>query len=226
MLRALVVVLLVAATARARADGAEYAVRWDPAAGGPVNVEAITKALGSQASAADVRTVRYFKVVAYPSARPGWEPILRERSSDKGTEVTWKMRADGPVGAALRVCPLVGRSEEKPEIDITIPDAEGGRRISHSWSCSVEGTIETALPAAIQAQQQGCASTMTRWKAPDGIKIEHWSLDNGTAFAEVSWVGRFAQKDRAWFTDHVVRPLLDAGIKPLTGSKTELATRC
>jgi len=226
MLRAIGVVLLVASTARARAEGAEFAVRWDPSAGGPANVEAVANALGSKASGGAVQTVRYFKVISSSNVMPGWEPILRERLSDEGAEVTWKMRADRPVSAALRVCPLVGRFEEKPEIDITIPDAEGGRRISYSWSCSVEGTIDTALPPAMRAQQQGCASTMTRRKARGGIKIEHWSLDSGMVFLEVSWFGKFAKKDHAWFTGHVVRPLLDAGMKPLSDSKTELATRC
>ena len=210
------------------ADDAEYALRWEPAEGGPRSVEEVAALLGLPAGRQKQFEVRYFTVAQPSGLPPGASIIVRERSSGGETESMYKLRSEAPlqgsaVTAALR-CGFPTARERKSEIDVGW-SAEGGPRRNYSNSCTADGLVGTMKPPDLEAQPTGCSSKVLRQEAK-GVKIERWTLPDGTVALEVSWNGKNRPKDLDRFTDRIVRPLLAHGVKPLRESKTELGSRC
>lgn len=207
---------------------AEYAIRWSPADGGPSDLRAVTGLLRI-----DGRTSEYdvvYRDVARPDdAPPGFVPIVRQRRRGARTDVTWKYRGrDGfPVqSAAAWRCPLRGEASRKDEVDVSVLAADTESR-SYSRSCSADGDLAASAPGAPAPLADGCSSRVTRLRARDGaLTVEEWRTSSGATFVEVSARGDDAAADLRNFRHTVAQPLLDAGIRPLDRSKTEIASPC
>jgi len=205
---------------------AEYALRWKSTEGGPATLDQAAELLGVGGPPA-AYSIRYFAAKAAPNAASA-VPILRERQGRK-TDVTWKYRstagwADLPDGDW---CPLVGRTKQKDELDVTLLEGGATRQV-YSRSCTAKTGLGTALPAALVGAQRGCTATMTRREAADeGITIEAWKLPGEEAvILEVSRKGADSAAALAAFRDDVADKLIAAGVRPIDRSKTELGTEC
>src|SRR5437868_11477612 len=210
------------------ADGAEFAVRWDPSEGGPRSMEEVVALLALPHGKRKAFTVRYFSVVQPTDLPPGTRAIARERSFGQRTEAMYKLRSDVPFPAsgplAAWRCPFEPYTKHKTEIDIGFT-AEGLPQKSHSRSCDAGGSLANVLPARFEAKPFGCSSQVLRIEA-DHIKIERWTLPRGELSFEVSWNGDDTDADLRTFTRRVVTPLLARDIQPLRTSKTELGSSC
>lgn len=210
------------------ADAAEYALRWEPADGGPRSVEEVAAVLRLPEGKRKQFEVRYFTVAQPSGLPPGASVIVRERSSGGETESMYKLRSSSPLPgetltAALR-CGFPAATERKSEVDVGW-SAEGVPRTNYSHSCTAEGFVRTVMPAGMEARPSACSSKVLRQQAK-GVKIERWTLPDGTLALEVSWNGKNRPKDLDQFTTRIVQPLLFRGVKPLRESKTELGSRC
>ncbi|MGJ7507379.1 hypothetical protein [Variovorax sp. GT1P44] len=210
------------------ANEAEYALRWEPTDGGPRSVEEVAAVLKLPPGKQKQFEVRYFTVAQPSGLPPGASVIVRERSSDGETESMYKLRSEAPmqgdaVTESLR-CGFPAATERKSEVDVGW-SAEGVPRKNYSLSCTADGLVGTVKPPNLEAQPTGCSSKVLRQEAK-GVKIERWTLPDGTLALEVSWNGKNRPKDLDRFTDRIVRPLLGQGVKPLRESKTELGSRC
>src|SRR4249920_1591548 len=78
---AIVAAVTVHSTAARAAPDAEFAVRWDPAEGGPAALDAVLNRLGLQQGAARQMVVQYFSVPQPPELPAGFAAIARERAS-------------------------------------------------------------------------------------------------------------------------------------------------
>ena len=91
--RALAAALLltVAAPTLAIAD-AEFAIRWDPAEGGPQTADEVRTALGLQRGKEKEFVVQYFTVNQPGNAAGDYKAIARERKTRTGADTTYKLR--------------------------------------------------------------------------------------------------------------------------------------
>src|SRR5437868_7508977 len=219
--------LLLASAALAAGD-AEFAIRWDPAEGGPGTLEAIAETLQLPDGKRKTFVVRYFAMKQPSGAPEGASAIARERLSDGRLESMYKLRS--PVAFPARGpqadwrCPFKVEAKRQNEVDVGW-SAEGVPKRNYSRSCEVGGHMADLLPARFMAQPLDCASSMLRMTS-EHIKIERWSLPGGTQPFEVSANGHDTEADLEAFADRVVRPLLARGVKPLTQSKTQLGSSC
>lgn len=210
------------------ADGAEYALRWEPVDGGPRGIEEVATLLRLPPGKRKQFEVRYFTAAQPADLPPGASVIVRERGNGGKTESMYKLRSAAPlpgnaVSPAMR-CAFPASTDRKSEVDVGWT-AEGAPKKSYSYSCSVDGLVRTVMPPGFDARPTGCGSKVMRREAK-GIKIERWTLPDGTLALEVSWNGEDSPQDLERFTARVVRPLLAHGVKPLQQSKTELGSRC
>ncbi|MDM0053187.1 hypothetical protein [Variovorax sp. J22R115] len=216
------------APAALAAGGAEYALRWAPADGGPGSIEEVATLLRLPAGKHEKFEVRYFSTAQASDLPPGASVIVRERSSGSKTESMYKLRSAAPlqgneVGTALR-CAFPAATKRKSEVDVGWT-AEGALKKNYSYSCTADGLVRTVAPPGFEARPTGCSSKVLRMEAKD-VKIERWSLPGGALALEVSWNGEDTPKDLDRFTTRVAQPLLARGVKPLQESKTELGSRC
>lgn len=214
------------ATPASRPSVAEYAVRWDPAHGGPQTAKAVMDLLGKPEADSDRYEVVYLSVTAPSSSPPGYESILRERK--KGAtkfQLTFKYRGPRPFpGGSDWLCPLPGSVERKDEVDVSIV-LEGDPRRTYSRSCTVKsGDGPVVIPIGLNAKRPACSSKMLRLEA-GGLKVEEWQL-GGETVIEVSRSGLDTLADLDSFRNDVVGPLVKAKAKPVGQSKTELGTSC
>jgi len=216
---------LQGACARA-APAAEYALRWDPADGGPATIEAVLSLLALQRGKAKQLVVQYYAVPQPPELPAGFAAIARERTSGDEVDATYKVRGPTPLpgGGKNWTCPLAPPARTKSEVDIGIV-GHGVVTKSYSRSCSVARPMADSLPTVIHARPLGCTSSVTRIKARD-VKVEQWQLAGGNQALEVSWAGKDSPADLQAFRSRIVEPLTSAGIKPLSESKTELGSIC
>jgi hypothetical protein len=228
-LRHLAAASLLAACAPALADAnAEFAIRWDPAEGGPQTSQEVLAALGLAPDRERDFMVRYF-TVAQPDQLPeGFAAIARERTSGDHTEATYKLRGPAPFPTSGPLhkwrCPLKGHADSKEEVDISwTGDAQPKR--AYSRSCTADAGAAKAMPKGLKAQPLGCSAAMHRVEA-GGIKVERWDLQGARQLIEVSTNGKDSAQDLEKFRQHVVAPLLERKVKPLKDSKTEMGSAC
>jgi hypothetical protein len=209
---------------RAKQD-AEFAVRWDPAQGGPRDARAAARALGWRVRREESLRVRYYDA-ATPLADvpPGAQVVLRERRRKQGVELTLKYRSERAMTALPALdrwaCPLGRKAEVKDEVDVSF-DASASPGRAYSRSCSLERVADAAAVAArLGARPQPCESDVLRLRA-DPFKIEEWHLPDGGRLIEVSRNGRDSEKAAARFAREVVLELTSRlGAKPIASSKT------
>ncbi|MDM0013322.1 hypothetical protein QTH87_12835 [Variovorax sp. J22P168] len=212
----------------AAAGNAEFALRWDPAEGGPASLEQIAEVLGVPATGRRKSfEVRYFTIEGPADAPEGASAIARERVTDGQLLAMYKLRSatsfDKRTATAWR-CPLGKGAKAKNEVDVGW-NADGTPRTSHSLSCETAGRIDKLLPASFKAQALGCTSTVMR-VTTGGLKIESWSLPGGRLAFEVSANGKDTAGQLKGFDQRVVQPLRARGARPLAQSKTELGSSC
>ena len=204
----------------ADAPDAEYAVRWDPAEGGPRTAADVLRLL--ELGKAEVHTfeVRYYDAPVSASTPESARVILRERERDGDEdEILVKFRRATPLTADW-TCPLGGRAERSAQVDVGFGPGDTIAR-TYSYSCELEAD---SFPPSLRATPHPCSITFTRATAKK-IKIETWPLPSGDSLLEVSHVARDSQKELANFQKIVAR-LIAAGAHPKAESKTELAGAC
>lgn len=203
---------------------AEYAARWDPAAGGPATSAEVLSRLGLAPSTAGTACeIRYYDLPAPEGAPKGAVVILRRRTCDDGaSEVRLKYRTAHPVNAWE--CPAGLGFAASSEVDVGL-GAEAPSRVD-AYACTLSAD---APPPALRAVAKPCVSRMTRVSARTGgggpLKVEDWTLPGGARRLEVSQRGRDDVDALAAF-QAVVERLREAGARFLEESKTELGSRC
>jgi len=217
-----VVGVLVAPTPAAVSEpkGAEYAVRWDPARGGPTSAAETLAFLG----VADVPPVRYevqFYDLPVPhGAPPAATVILRRRTATDGSaEIRLKFRTSSPL--ASWSCPDPS-FQAKAQVDVGF-GADAPSRID-SYSCVLSASRP---PDDLHAVPKKCVSQMVRYDATQtaGYKVEVWTLPDGSKRLEISRTTANSVAELARFAE-MVEKLVARGARPLEESKTELGGRC
>ncbi len=212
-------VLPATGLAAAEPGRAEYAVRWDPADGGPASAAELLSFLGASNAEGRRYEVRYFDFPAPAGAPAGAAPILRQRVAQDGeAEIRLKYRSAQPLSGAW-ACPEGAGFRKSEETDVTF--AASGPERSFAYSCSLDAA---SPPALLAATPKTCSARMVRYEH-GGDKIEEWTLPGGGVRLEVSRTGSDDAKHAAKFGKLVDR-LRARGVKPLDESKTELASRC
>jgi hypothetical protein len=209
-----------AAAANEGKVGAEYAVRWDVAEGGPKTTAETLKLLRQEAGETEEYSVVYFNVKAPADAPPGFAPILQQQTRDKKVELVFNYR--GRRKLASWKCPLPSANEMKAEIHESF--AANATNRAHSYSCKIESDKPIEPPAALAASKP-CTSKMIRTKAGN-LEIEYWELPNDLKVIEVSRNGAPAKKDRDAFRREVVSRLKGEGVKPLERGMADLGKGC
>lgn len=208
---------------------AEYAVRWNVAAGGPTTAEKVLSALhlepkkdkDSGKTKQKNLTVEYFDV---GKRSDGFKTILRLRTDEKKgeSELTFKLRGDRAI--VPPPCPLGGGVNKEPEVDVTFLDPQRPAPPQFSYSCDKK-TKEApkALPLRV-----GCTASMRRLEADfasDELKVEEWKI-KGARYIEVSFSGKNDPADEKMFGAKVVAALVAKGIHPLEEGMTTITTSC
>ena len=199
---------------------AEYAVRWDPARGGPANAAETLAFLGARDVAPDPYEIQYYDLSAPQGAPPGAAVILRRRTAADGSaEIRLKYRSSSPLSSWA--CPDPS-FQSKAQVDVGFgPDAPS--RVD-SYSCDLSAPKP---PESLGAVPKKCMSHMTRHDATKtvGYKVELWTLPDGSQRLEVSRTAENSVDELARFT-HLVETLVARGARPVAESKTELGSRC
>ncbi len=218
-------VFLVAACSSPRAaappwpGSAEYAFRWDPAAGGPQTPQEVLTLLELPVPEAETYRVRYWDLPVPSSAPPNAVPILRERSKAGGkTEFRLKYRFPAPLTAWS--CPAGEGFQPEEEVDVSV--GEGGKvaRV-YSYSCTLKAATP---PSSLNARPKSCSVSMTRYNA-EGLRVEEWVMPDGARTIEVSRAAADGVDELASFRQ-VAEKLFAKGAKPSDRSKTELGSAC
>jgi hypothetical protein len=207
---------------------AEYAIRWNPAEGGPKTVEETVEALGDESmSRLQTFTVQYFDVRTPPSDAPhGATTILRRRSIGTRYELALKYRSVDPLGVSK--CALPGVDRSKYEVDVSLGERNTPARRFYSFSCEVASDAgPIAPPIELEARLLPCVSRITRRDTQrTRSRIEEWRLQGGGVELEVSREGTDSKADLETFEREVADPLLAKGIKASPGSKSEIGSAC
>jgi hypothetical protein len=219
-------VLLLAATlapptpAAPEPKGAEYAVRWDPAKGGPANAAETLAFLGAPETTAVRYEIQFYDVPAPKDAPRDAAVILRRRTSEDGsTEIRLKYRTSFPLSSWT--CPDPSY-QAKAQVDVGF-GADAPSRVN-SYSCVLSATRP---PEDLSAVPKRCISQMVRYDATRtvGYKVEVWTLPDGSTRLEISRTAANSVDELARFA-HLVETLVARGVRPLSESKTELGGRC
>jgi hypothetical protein len=216
---AAVVVLLLAAAAR-EPKGAEYAVRWDPARGGPASAAEALAFLGAADVAPERYEVQFYDLPAPPGAPAGATVILRRRTAaDGASEIRLKYRTVSPL--ASWACPDPS-FHAKAQVDVGF-GADAPTRVD-SYSCVLSSPEP---PDDLHAVPKKCVSRMVRYdvERTAGYKVEVWTLPDGSTRLEISRTAKNSVDELALFA-HIVERLVARGVRPLEESKTELGSKC
>ena len=184
-------------------EKAEYAVRWNPAEGGPASGEETLTFLGAPAASPVRYEVRYYDAPPPAGSPPDSAVIVRRRSeANAESEIRLKFRLDHPI--AEWACPAGAGFEGKAEVDVGFGD--GGASRVYSYSCVVSAAEP---PPFLHAVPKNCVSRMDRWPAPvrgDGsYKVEAWTLPDGSKRLEISRTAKNSPKQRSRFGELVER---------------------
>jgi hypothetical protein len=203
-----------------RPTDAEYAFRWDPAAGGPRTAPAALALLGLSVATPDHYQVRYWDLPAPPSAPAKAVPILRERTKEGGkTEFRLKYRFPAPLAAGWRCPPGAGF---RPEEQVDVAVGEGGTAVRvYSYACTLKAA---APPSSLNAAPKSCSVAMTRYGGA-GLRAEEWILPDGGRILEISRFSSDSVAELASFRELAAR-LTASGARPLSRSKTVLGSDC
>lgn len=212
---------------QATAPGAEYAVRWDSAHGGPADLDSVAARLGLSPRKTQQARVSFLEVVQPAGLPLGYRLIGRERifvtaQDQHKPEVMLKLRGPDPWPELLTHWPprLGHRAELKFEVDVSWLGDAAKRALS--MSLTVEDAVaEQVLPTALSMRRPPAHSRMLRHKFDGDITAEHWQLPGGRSVFEVSMGGADDEAALARFVSQVVRKLPD--IQPLPGGMTDLA---
>ena len=116
--------------------GAEYAVRWDPAKGGPANAAETLTFLGAPDAAPVHYEIQFYDLPAPKDAPPGAAIILRRRTAaDGSTEIRLKYRTSSPLSSWA--CPDAAY-HAKAQVDVGF-GADAPSRV-YSYSCVLPAT--------------------------------------------------------------------------------------
>ncbi len=210
------------------AADAEYAIRWNPAQGGPKTADDAVAVLRDKAKGdSDTFVIQYLEVQKPPSDAPlRAKSILRQREGDGKYELMFKYRGTEPLVSPK--CALQTASDPKDEVDVSLLGAGELPKRVYSFSCKVVSERGPVMPPSeLEAKLIPCSSTMTRRKTKRTMaKIEEWHLPGGSVVLEVSRKGSDAEPDLRTFQKEIAGPLLAAGINPSDTSKTELGSAC
>src|SRR5262245_32645343 len=102
------------------AERAEYAIRWEAAAGVPSTEDDVAKLLADKAADHNDYEVQYFRVGTLPKDAPKEATAIlrqRERKGKTKYELTFKYRSATPF--ADPTCPLDESTESKSEVDVS-----------------------------------------------------------------------------------------------------------
>ena len=203
---------------------AEYAVRWNPAEGGPPALAEVLALLGAPPGESSACEVRYFELPRPATAPPGAAVVLRRRSCEDGrAEIRLKYRSPRPL-AGDWACPAGIPFRRQAEVDVGFGGSDAPSRV-YSYSCTLEAPEP---PASLGAVPRKCASRMVRSEAGSGterFKVETWTLPDGGTRIELSRSAANSVDELARFEELVER-LRAKGARPLKQSKTELGSRC
>ncbi|HKD17020.1 MAG TPA: hypothetical protein VKG23_04050 [Thermoanaerobaculia bacterium] len=208
------------AAASSEPKGAEFAVRWDPARGGPTNAAETLTFLGAADVPSERYEVQFYDLPAPHGAPPGATVILRRRTAADGSaEIRLKYRSASPI--ASWACPDPS-FHAKAQVDVGF-GADAPSRVD-SYSCVLSAAQP---PADLHAVPKRCVSQMVRYDAERsvGYKVEAWTLPDGSTRLEVSRSAKNSVDELARFT-HLVERLAARGVRPLEESKTELGSHC
>ena len=201
-------------------ERAEYAVRWDPAEGGPANVRELLSLLGAPEGTGRTYEIRYFNFPRPANAPPGTTAILRQRTREDGkAEVRLKYRSAQPLSGPW-ACPDGARFRKAEELDVSFAASPEPLRV-YAYSCTLEAK---APPPVLGATPKSCAARMVRYEF-EGDKIEEWTLPGGGVRLEVSRAASNSPDHLTKFVELVER-LRARGVKPLDETKTEFGSRC
>jgi len=210
------------------AMNAEYAIRWNPAEGGPKTVEETLEALSDKSlNGLRTFTVQYFDVRTPPSDAPrGATAILRRRSTGTRYELALKYRSVDPLGVSK--CGLPGVDRSKYEVDVSLRGRNSPPTRFYSFSCETASDAgPIAPPMEFEARLSPCVSKVTRREAQrTRSTIEEWRLQGGAVELEVSREGTDSTADLEAFEREVADPLLAKGIKASPRTKSEIGSTC
>lgn len=199
---------------------AEYAVRWDPASGGPKDALAVLSLLGEKAEDVDTYEIEYFDLPPVPSAPAGATTILRRRRKANGkTEIRLKYRLDQPLTEKFS-CPAGLSFEKSEEEDFGYAGSGAPVRV-YSYSCSLDAAEP---PASLSAVAKQCSAKMVRYET-DTLKVEEWTLPDATVQVELSRSAKNTAAETAKF-EALVHRLIERGVHPSDGSKSDIASQC
>jgi len=199
---------------------AEFAVRWDPARGGPASAAEALALLGAPDTPAAPYEVQFYDLPPPNGAPRSAVVILRRRTgADGSTEIRLKYRTSAPL--LSWACPDPSY-EAKAQVDVGF-GADAPSRVN-SYSCVLSAPRP---PEDLNAVPKNCVSQMVRYDATRtvGDKVEFWTLPDGSTRLEISRTAANSVDELARFT-HLVERLVARGVRPLGESKTELGSRC
>lgn len=219
------------------APGAEYAVRWLPAEGGPGDIDAVHSILAGKPPSKKKKVATYSIVYGKSEARTdlptGFKAILRRRLSDATYEFTYKLRGPEAGSNALPALPRCEgpHAEIASEIDVSVGASAASSHRVFSRGCSIESE-SNAMPSDFPGRfsEPACEITMHRREVPvkqlkslgrvdansSDVKIEEWMFADGKRLLEVSWKAPDDRTSLEWFQALAARVLDGA-----TGSVTE-----
>lgn len=199
---------------------AEYAIRWDPAAGGPAAAEQVLALLGLTIPPPEFYRVRYYDLPQPATAPARAAVILRGRTKLGGkTQIRLKYRLEQPLTGPW-ACPPGSPFEPSSEVDVTWLPSGPPQRL-FAYSCTLKAA---APPLSLSATPKPCGAEMTRYTA-GGFKVETWRMPQGEAQLEVSRTEPDTPEALARFAA-VAQRLIGQGAKPTVHSKTELGSAC
>jgi len=207
--------------ATAEPAAAEYVIRWNTRDGGPASLNGVLAIMRSRATRDRTFKVDYYDLPPALAAPPGYSVILRMRIEEGGAaELTWKLRGDAVL--AEWMCPLRNAKESKAEVDVTLQGLDALAR-SFSYSCTSDGP--DAAAAELSATLKACTATMTR-KVAGPLKLEEWRFPGDVVIIDVSLSSLNNPDALELFRNRIAKPLLAAGVVPLSESKSDLGGHC
>lgn len=205
---------------------AEFAVRWDPSAGGPKSAQQVLDLLAlKRTDKDDFEAIRYYDATKTIQAPKGANVILRERVKKKSADLTFKLRSGEALPAAAPGwCPLGTAAEAKDEVDVSVLSMSAEKK-AYSRSCKLKVDPGTPFPPALEAKPKGCQSKMARLES-GSVTVEEWKLPNGSTILELSKTGKDTPAELAAFRNQLVAVVIKAGAKPVDRSMTEAGSDC
>lgn len=219
----LLCILVMFSSANAADRDAEFAIRWNPLAGGPKTANEVISLLSLPHAEVDEYGVSYFSIATPADVPEGYSVIARQRIKGKKTQLMIKYRGNAPLPDTFSPntwqCALGTNAETKYEVDISVLPEEKTKR-AYSMSCSLKAKENITFPTNLNAKRLECESKMMRYES-NGIKIEEWTFYPGEQkIIEVSKSGQDNNIDFDEFKTKAASKLIFSGAKPLESNKS------